>query len=164
MKHFLIDKNQALLVSRQESVMGDEKCNPNFISDKIVDLNLYRRGGEQIMPLYVKEDKTKLKQNNSLFEDETPKGRVENFTKEFRKFIDEKYGEKFSPEQILGYIYAVLYHKDYREKYLDFLKIDFPKIPFVKSKEKFLKLSELGLELVDLHLMRERDENRASVW
>lgn len=156
MKHFLIDNNQALLVSRQESVLGDESCNPNFISDKIVDLNLYRRGSEQVMPLYVK-DEANAKQNATLFEDETPKGRVENFTKEFRAFVDAKYGERFSPEQILGYIYAVLYHKDYREKYLDFLKTDFPKIPFVQSKEKFLQLSELGTELIDLHLMRERE-------
>lgn len=159
MKHFLVDKNQALLVSRQESVLGDESCNPNFISDKIVDLNLYRRGGEQVMPLYVK-DEANAKQNATLFEDETPKGRVENFTKEFRAFVDAKYGERFSPEQILGYIYAVLYHKDYREKYLDFLKTDFPKIPFVQSKEKFLQLSELGTELIDLHLMRERERER----
>ncbi len=89
---------------------------------------------------------------------------VENFTQEFRAFIDSKYKEHFSPERILGYIYAVLFHKDYREKYLDFLKIDFPKIPFVESKEKFLALSDLGLELLNTHLMaditeRER-ENR----
>ena len=84
---------------------------------------------------------------------------VENFTQEFREFIDSKYKEHFSPEQILGYIYAVLFHKDYREKYLDFLKIDFPKIPFVESKEKFLALSDLGLELLDTHLMREREQN-----
>ena len=85
---------------------------------------------------------------------------VENFTQEFRAFIDSKYNEHFSPEQILGYIYAVLFHKDYREKYLDFLKIDFPKIPFVESKEKFLALSDLGLELLDTHLMRERERER----
>lgn len=89
---------------------------------------------------------------------------VENFTQEFRDFIDSKYKEHFSPEQILGYIYAVLFHKEYREKYLDFLKIDFPKIPFVESKEKFLALSDLGLELLNTHLMtditeRERTEN-----
>lgn len=87
---------------------------------------------------------------------------VENFTQEFREFIDSKYKEHFSPEQILGYIYAVLFHKDYREKYLDFLKIDFPKIPFVESKEKFLALSDLGLELLNTHLMTditERTEN-----
>lgn len=83
----------------------------------------------------------------------------ENFTPKFRDFIDAKYEEHFSPETILGYIYAVLYHKDYRSKYLDFLKIDFPKIPFVKSKEKFLALSKLGLELMSVHLLRER-ENR----
>lgn len=88
---------------------------------------------------------------------------VENFTQEFRAFIDSKYNEHFSPEQILGYIYAVLFHKDYREKYLDFLKIDFPKIPFVESKEKFLALSDLGLELLDTHLMTDntdREEKR----
>lgn len=88
---------------------------------------------------------------------------IENFTQEFRDFIDSKYKEHFSPEQILGYIYAVLFHKDYREKYLDFLKIDFPKIPFVESKEKFLALSDLGLELLNTHLMaditeREREQ------
>ncbi|WP_304149586.1 type ISP restriction/modification enzyme [Helicobacter bilis] len=88
---------------------------------------------------------------------------VENFTQNFREFIDSKYKEHFSPEQILGYIYAVLFHKEYREKYLDFLKIDFPKIPFVESKEKFLALSDLGLELLDTHLMTDntdREEKR----
>lgn len=84
----------------------------------------------------------------------------ENFTSEFRAFIDAKYKQHFSPETILGYIYAVLHHKDYKEKYLDFLKIDFPKIPFVKSKEKFLELSKLGLKLINVHLMRENERER----
>lgn len=94
---------------------------------------------------------------------------IENFTPEFRNFIDTKYqwNDKeikdyssffqedctLTPAAILGYIYAVLFHKDYREKYIDFLKIDFPKIPFVKSKEKFLTLSALGQELINTHLM-----------
>lgn len=81
-------------------------------------------------------------------------GWVENLTPPFRAFVDKKYGQIFTPEQILGYIYAILYHKDYREKYLDFLKIDFPKVPFVKSKKDFLALSALGRNLIDLHLMR----------
>lgn len=54
----------------------------------------------------------------------------------------------------------MLFHKDYREKYLDFLKIDFPKIPFVESKEKFLALSDLGLELLNTHLMTDITEKR----
>lgn len=85
---------------------------------------------------------------------------IENFTPEFREFIDSKYNEHFSPEQILGYIYAVLFHKDYREKYIDFLKIDFPKIPFVESKEKFLALSALGQELMLTHLMQDSQQER----
>lgn len=108
---------------------------------------------------------------------------IENFTPEFRNFIDTKYKwskkeiENYptffkedctlTPEAILGYIYAVLFHKDYREKYIDFLKIDFPKIPFVESKEKFLKLSALGQELMLTHLMQdlqqERERERAEV-
>lgn len=85
---------------------------------------------------------------------------VENFTPEFREFIDSKYNEHFSPEQILGYIYAVLFHKTYREKYLDFLKIDFPKIPFVESKELFLEFSTLGQELIRTHLMADNERER----
>ena len=77
--------------------------------------------------------------------------RIENFTPKFRQFINEKYGE-IKPEKILGYIYAILFHKEYRKKYFDFLKIDFPKIPFVKSKEDFLKFAKLGEELYNLHL------------
>jgi hypothetical protein len=33
---------------------------------------------------------------------------VENFSKHFRTFVDERYPQQFSPEEILGYIYAVL--------------------------------------------------------
>ncbi|WP_432631516.1 type ISP restriction/modification enzyme [Brachyspira sp.] len=79
------------------------------------------------------------------------KKRIENFTPKFREFINKKYGE-IKPEKILGYIYAVLFHKEYRKKYFDFLKIDFPKIPFVESKEDFLKFAKLGEELYNLHL------------
>lgn len=157
MRHFLVD-NIGLNTPRQLKTSQNE-WNHILVQHTIIDQALTSggNGAGVVHPLYVK-DEANAKQNATLFEDETPKGRVENFTDEFRAFVDAKYGERFSPEQILGYIYAVLYHKDYREKYLDFLKTDFPKIPFVQSKEKFLQLSELGTELIDLHLMRERDE------
>ena len=64
MRHFLDIENIALLVSRQAGAMGNDDCNPNFIIDKIVDLNMYRRGGEQVIPLYLKNAKfTKRKKN-----------------------------------------------------------------------------------------------------
>uniref|UniRef100_UPI003A89E2C5 type ISP restriction/modification enzyme n=2 Tax=Helicobacter ganmani TaxID=60246 RepID=UPI003A89E2C5 len=160
-QHFLQDDNVALLVSRQSSAVGDDEINTIAISDKMVDINFYRRGGEQVMPLYLKntessKDKSPKKNKKDSQENaDSKQGQwVENFTPEFREFIDAKYNEHFSPEQILGYIYAVLFHKDYREKYIDFLKIDFPKIPFVESKKKFLEFSALGWELINTHLLQ----------
>ncbi len=63
-----------------------------------------------------------------------------------------------TPEQIFGYIYAILYCPTYREKYLELLKIDFPRVPFVDDEALFFRLSELGWELAQHHLMRETYE------
>ena len=73
-QHFLGCENVGLLVSRQESAMGDDTCNPNFVSDKIVDLNLYRRGGEQVMPLYLKTENSHNSQKgaNSQKDEKSP--------------------------------------------------------------------------------------------
>lgn len=72
-----------------------------------------------------------------------------------RKIVDEieKNIGKVSPEDIFNYIYAVLHLPSYREKYKEFLKIDFPRIPYPKDLEKFKKLVELGTELSSLHLL-----------
>ncbi len=51
----------------------------------------------------------------------------------------------------------MLFHKIYREKYLDFLKVDFPKIPFVKDKNTFKNLSKLGSKLINLHLLKDEE-------
>ena len=63
-------------------------------------------------------------------------------------------GVNITPESIFYYVYAVLYSNIYREKYNEFLKIDFPRIPFTKDYEKFLQLGELGHRLADLHLLK----------
>lgn len=134
-RHFLQDfENIGLVCYRNCGVNGLDNI---FIANGLIDLHLVG-SGSNIFPLYTKDS-----------------SRNENLSPEFRNFIDKHYKEHFSPEQILGYIYAVLFHKDYREKYLDFLKIDFPKIPFVESKEKFLEFSELGSRLISLHLLQD---------
>ena len=78
-----------------------------------------------------------------------------NFKKAFVEFIEGKYSAKPTPEQIFGYIYAILYCPTYREKYLELLKIDFPRVPFVDDEALFFELSALGWELAGHHLMRE---------
>jgi len=59
------------------------------------------------------------------------------------------------PQDLLDYIYAVLHSPSYRERYKEFLKIDFPRIPYPKDWEKFRDLAELGEELRHLHLMED---------
>jgi len=60
-------------------------------------------------------------------------------------------------EAIFYYIYAILYSNIYRKKYKEFLKVDFPRIPFVENLELFQLLSSLGEELINLHLLKSSD-------
>jgi predicted helicase len=81
--------------------------------------------------------------------------RIENVAPAFREWLDEKYGLHFSPEELFGYIYAVLHAPTYRTRYAEFLRIDFPRVPFPESASDFENLSGLGWALVQAHLLRE---------
>lgn len=59
-----------------------------------------------------------------------------------------------TPEQVMSYIYAVLHSPTYRSKYADFLKTDFPRIPFTDDYKVFIQLSELGWDLINAHLQK----------
>ncbi|KMP10497.1 hypothetical protein UZ36_07445, partial [Candidatus Nitromaritima sp. SCGC AAA799-C22] len=62
-----------------------------------------------------------------------------------------------SPEKILFYIYAVLYAPAYREQYSEFLKSDFPRVPFTADAALFESFSKLGERLVSLHLLEGKE-------
>jgi predicted helicase len=70
-------------------------------------------------------------------------------------FTNEKETAKdtFAPIDILDYIYAVLHSPTYREKYKEFLKIDFPRVPYPKDSTTFWKLVKLGGEIRKIHLL-----------
>ena len=70
-------------------------------------------------------------------------------------FTNEKETTKdtFAPIDILDYIYAVLHSPTYREKYKEFLKIDFPRVPFPKDNGTFWQLVKLGGEIREIHLL-----------
>ena len=63
--------------------------------------------------------------------------------------------EGISPEEILGYIYAILHSLAYRKRYYEFLKYDFPRIPLPTDIEYFRKLAALGQNLINWHLLKE---------
>ncbi|WP_338075994.1 type ISP restriction/modification enzyme, partial [Chryseobacterium carnipullorum] len=60
---------------------------------------------------------------------------------------------QFYPEDILDYIYAVLHSPKYRETYKEFLKIDFPRIPYPTDQKSFWELVDLGKQIRELHLL-----------
>ncbi|WP_181226973.1 type ISP restriction/modification enzyme [Helicobacter pylori] len=84
---------------------------------------------------------------------------TENFTPEFRSFIDKHYNHPFEPLEVLGYIYALLYSPNYRKRYEEFLKADYPKILFTNNKDLFRVLSLLGIELIGLHVLNKESLN-----
>ena len=69
------------------------------------------------------------------------------------KDVRSEFRTTFAPIDLLDYIYAVLHSPTYRETYKEFLKIDFPRVPYPKDKETFWQLVELGSELRQIHLL-----------
>ncbi len=114
---------------------------------ELVDINLIASAGSigvgYNYPLY--------QFNNSNY--------TENFTPKFRSFIDKHYNHSFEPLEVLGYIYALLYSPNYRKRYEDFLKADYPKILFTNNKDLFRALSLLGIELIGLHVLNQESLN-----
>ncbi|GER92639.1 DNA methyltransferase [hot springs metagenome] len=82
-----------------------------------------------------------------------------NIAEDFLKRLTEQYRKTPTPEEILYYIYAILYSNTYRKRYAEFLRIDFPRIPFIEDYKIFQKFAKYGERLVRLHLMKTEEIN-----
>jgi len=149
--------NLALIVGRQGQAVGGDDWNIVFVTDGLVDMNIFARGGGMTFPLYLYNESSSLdfKQN-----DRTPNLNIEEIEKISRQldlsFIDEKVNDdssSFAPEDLLDYIYSVFHSRKYRNKYEEFLNVDFPRVPLPKTKQFFWGLVALGSELRQIHLL-----------
>lgn len=164
MKNLKTGNNYALISGRQGQAVGKMQWNLSFISNTISDQNIYYRGGGSVFPLYSYPE-INAQQTIGQSADRTP-----NLNADIVKQLAEKLGltftnEKdtstslsvtpanFAPIDILDYIYAVLHSPTYREKYKEFLKIDFPRVPYPKDSTTFWKLVKLGGEIREIHLL-----------
>ncbi|RIE11851.1 DNA methyltransferase [Candidatus Cryosericum hinesii] len=172
MRH-MISPNLGLVTTRQLSSATFQHA---WITEHPIDgntISLQTREYNYIFPLYLYPDTSGAVTGTTseLFENtQWPPGQggrvpnlksavVEGLAKDLGlQFLPDGCGNPtdgtFGPEDLLAYIYAVLYSPTYRERYTDFLKSDFPRIPFTKDRDTFFKLAELGQQLIDLHLMR----------
>ncbi len=145
MKHML-KENISLLTMKQLSTFDFQHV---FVSTHLSDIcsvSLQTKESTYVFPLYLYHEAS---------------GRTANLKTEIVKEI-EGIVTNVTPEEIFDYIYAVLHSPSYREKYKEFLKIDFPRIPYPKGKESFKKFVELGGKLRQLHLMENSDLSNLS--
>jgi len=153
MKHLLrndiaVCTNKILAKAPFRHVLISEHVGDNTYVSNVTKERTY------FFPLYLYPDEPK----GQLFTKEaSEQERAPNFTGKFLQAIKDSLGAEPSPEEIFYYIYAVLYSPTYRQRYEEFLKIDFPKIPLPTDYELFKTLSNLGKELVDLHLLKYPD-------
>ncbi|MBW6498125.1 MAG: N-6 DNA methylase [Bacteroidales bacterium] len=155
----VLNKENILLgIGRQGSAVGDIDWCLTTVSKHPVDANIFRRGGVNLFPLYLYPDNS----GQQTIEHTTKK--IPNLNLEIVNLIESKIGltftsekkreeKSFAPIDILDYIYAVLHSPSYRTKYKDFLKTDFPKIPYPKDPETFWQLVALGEQLREIHLL-----------
>ncbi len=136
MKHFILGDNVGLVFRRQQPTDKDFYI---FSSKFVISDGFIRsdnKGSESIAPLYLYENREK----------------VPNLNKEIVEKIEDVVGQ-ITPEDLFDYVYAILHSPTYRTKYGEFLKNDFPRVPYPSNKEYFWKLVPLGTRLRNLHLL-----------
>jgi len=149
MQHMLAGENLGLITPRQHKDEFGAYVTRHVGTHKTVavyDINYY-------FPLYLYPDTSK----KDLFSDLESDEKKPNLNPKVVAALTAAYREEPTPEDIFHYVYAVLYADTYREKYAEFLKIDFPRIPFTADFELFQALAALGKRLVDLHLLRSEE-------
>jgi predicted helicase len=158
MKHFINQPNIGICLMRQ--FFQDAPYSHIYATNSLIDeRTMYsNRGGTYLFPLYL------YPENNGQQTIGQSTERQPNLNTEIVKQIADKLGltftnekettkDTFAPIDILDYIYAVLHSPTYREKYKEFLKIDFPRVPYPKDKETFWQLVTLGSQIRQIHLL-----------
>ena len=154
MKNFTPGTNLGLVLMR--NLVNTSIYNTVLISNTLVDINFY---GFQsyVFQLYLYDDNT---QQKSFFENSRKPNLNMDIVHNFEQrsgliFMPEKDESKgtFAPIDIFDYIYGILYSDKYRNKYKEFLKIDFPRVPYPKNAEYFFNIAKYGKQLRQLHLM-----------
>jgi len=149
----MVKENLSLLCSRQQATIGFHHVWCSDVPAESCVLSTTSREGNQVFPLYTYPD-TQNEQGN-LFSEKSP-----NLSSDFLTAIREKLGYLPTPEAIFYYIYGILHSPTYRQRYAEFLKIDFPRIPLTSNDQLFKDLGAKGEELVNLHLMKSKKLNK----
>ena len=136
----------SLIIGRQGQVVGQMQWNLVFACSNILDFNAFYRGGGVLHPLYLYPDEQDLDQSRRVNFDPKLYARLQSLA------THPAHG---TPDEVavFDYIYGVLHCPAYRATYAEFLKIDFPRIPWPKTPDAFWDIAGKGGQLRRLHLM-----------
>ena len=141
MKHLYNGDNIGLALIR---ICSRDDDLPVFVTDKITDKTiLSSKDNANVFPLWLYEE------NLDRIEKRV------NMDAAIVAKIGAAIGCEASPEDIFSYIYGVLHTPSYRKKFKEFLKSDFPRIPYPKDMVHFKAVADIGRSLIDTHLMRD---------
>jgi predicted helicase len=157
-KHLCYGKNISLVVMRQVSI--DAGFSHAFVSRDIPNNRCFysTKGKVSYFPIHLFAGEADLVRASGDFVGS-------NFTLSLVNLLHDRWkvkydprgigdpGTSIGPENILAYIYAILYSPSYRKRYDQFLRVDFPRVPFTTNTQLFHSLAKSGSELIALHLM-----------
>lgn len=143
MKHMLAENALGLISVRQ--VAEDDGFSHAMACNTLVEsrITLSNKGIAYVFPLYLY--------------DETDGQKRPNLDSDIWANLQKVAPAADDPQAVFDYIYATLHSPAYREKYAEFLKSDFPRIPYPTSNQQFTQLAELGAYLRQLHLLEHPD-------
>ncbi|MBO6305949.1 MAG: N-6 DNA methylase [Paludibacteraceae bacterium] len=143
-RHMLENNIGVVLMRKQQDAQNFSTI---LVTDSMSDLNFY---GFQsyVFPLYLYPEPGSIDTS-----------RRPNLDEKIWAQINTAIGKEASPEDIFDYIYGVLHSPAYRAKYKEFLKVDFPRIPYPKDKTEFEHFRSFGNQLRELHLMHNVPES-----
>lgn len=148
MDQFIQGKNIGLATGRSNK---SEDCDHFYVTTTMMEAKCAERTTQSaIFPLYSYSGITGKSVNYAR-----------KIVNEFSRIIGLQYVEQtqsmrdhsFNEIDLFSYIYAILNNESYRQKYGEFLKSDYPKIPYIEDKELFWKLVDLGKKLIDIHTL-----------
>ena len=172
MRHMLDGSNLGLITCRQQSEAGLtwNRCGVTLsildecaISNKTREINY-------LFPLYIYPSQQEIAQGLYKTGERQP-----NLSPKFTETAEETLGlrfvsdghgdlyETFGPVDVFHYIYAVFHSPTYRERYHQFLRADFPRVPLTDDLELFRTLADLGGQLKDVHLMESTNLHQIQV-
>lgn len=157
----MLKDNVALITSRMtKGETYQHTLVSNTISEVIL-LSPKTSNNAFVYPLYIYPEQEKSKRGSGitmmLFEPEVSyraEQKTLNISSILLDTLQAEYNRLPKPEDIFNYIYAILYSNAYRKRYAEFLKTDFPRVPFTKDYKLFQKLAAKGEQLVGLHLLK----------